>query len=235
MEAVTSTRTLTVAVLVLGAMLFSVWLLAPIFDADSRSISDYVSELAAADQPHSMLFRSADFACGAFVLVGAACGIAAAPRCSLIMIGWWALALFAVSTAADAVLPLSCAPSADAACAAAEAAGSVPLSHRLHVVSSTLAVAGAVVSLPIFALAAHRAATPGTLPLTGLVLTAVLWVSTSVSVVVIGIDERGNAATIGVAQRLQLLAIAGWLLYVAAFVRHGAEPPHRTRRARPQP
>ena len=51
------------------------------------------------------------------------------------------MGVFAAGTIADALAPLSCAPSVDAVCAAAEASRRVPWTHSVHVVTSVVASA----------------------------------------------------------------------------------------------
>lgn len=64
-------------------------------------------------------------------------------------IGWWALLVFGVATVFDAANPLSCAATADAACAAREAIGDVPLSHRIHTYTSSIAGAALLLAVVV--------------------------------------------------------------------------------------
>nr|WP_248490097.1 DUF998 domain-containing protein [Tsukamurella sp. PLM1] len=57
------------------------------------------------------------------------------------------MVLLGVATICDALLPLSCTPTADTACAAREAAGLVPLTHAGHAFSSGAAGFGGVVAV----------------------------------------------------------------------------------------
>jgi hypothetical protein len=217
---VNSQRRLVVWALLLGAVLYSAWLLGPFLDPDSRSMSSYVSEVAALGRPHSTLFRSLDFICGAVVLAAAAAGIRYSPPRSLTLIGWCAVLLFAASTIADSLLPLSCAPHSDPVCAANEASGDVPLTHQLHLVSSAMSAFAAVVAAPAFTLAAYRYSNHRALQRTGVWVTALLWTSTLAILGALLLGESGHAAAIGLIQRVQLLMIAIGLFYVAGFVHY---------------
>ena len=104
--------------------------------AFTRSTPDpdlFISELAATDQPHGEWFRGCDLAAAVILLVAAAAALVAIRRDRWSRTGWWALAVFAVTTALDStVWTLVCASSSDASCATREATGAVPIGHQLH-------------------------------------------------------------------------------------------------------
>jgi hypothetical protein len=225
---VNSRRRLVVPALLLGAALYSAWLFGPFVDPHSRSMSSYVSELAAIGRPFSTLFRCLDFLCGAVVLAATAVAFRSGPQRWLTRIGWGAVLLFAVSTMADSLLPLSCAPHSEPACAAKEAAGDVPLTHQLHLASSGLAGFAAVVSAPAFTLAAYRYSDHRLLQRIGAGITALLWTSTAAILGAIWLGDKGHPAAIGLIQRVQLLAFAGGLVYVAGFVHYLRDDRNRT-------
>ena len=198
----------------IGAVLYGSWLITMFFGAPRAN--DYVSELIATDQPLSGLLRGADFATAAVVGFGVVVSVVGRRRGGEVAaIAWATLGLFAVATALDSVWAMSCAPHADPACAAREAAGEVPLTHHLHTVSSVIAVVAALISLAAFLRVdteehiSKRVHRFGLWVLVGLVLTTV---ATVVSVI---LDSADLGGALGVAQRLQLLCMSGWLVYVA--------------------
>lgn len=140
------------AALVAGcaAILYSAWLIAPLLNPGHDAASAYVSELSARDQPFTRLFRGFDAAAGLALAVAVGVLLWRDRRSGRM----WrrngpfvALGLFGLATFADAMLPLSCAPTSDAICAVEERLGLLPLTHQLHVVSSSLAGGFALVSL----------------------------------------------------------------------------------------
>ncbi|MFI6086815.1 DUF998 domain-containing protein [Streptomyces sp. NPDC051218] len=212
------------ALLVLGALAYSMWLIEPFLGTGLSPLSSYVSELAARDQPYGTLFRTTDLTAGLLVLAGAVGALRWLPRRWGTVVGWAGLALFGAATAVDSRLPLSCAPTADAACVAREGAGLVPAAHTAHAVSSSVAVTGALVGMVALTLAARRhgsllsRASSSTLLLTLLELAATAWTLAAVAAFDAGLGTWG----LGVGQRLQVLLIAVWLgLLARAVVRRG--------------
>ncbi|WP_116112095.1 DUF998 domain-containing protein [Austwickia chelonae] len=135
------------------------WIWAPVVATDGLDpISTYASELAATDQPGSWFFRVSDLITG--LLIAAVAGWRARLReIGRAQWGWWALTGFGVATVADALAPLSCAPSADKVCAAKEAAFELHWTHSAHVGTSVTAsvmmmAAVVLITLPLFL--AHR-------------------------------------------------------------------------------
>ena len=132
-----------------AALCYLSWVLAPWVAVGSGldPVTTYASELAATDQPRSGFFRVGDLIAGLLVAGAAAAVLAGGARRR---IGWVALLAFGIATIGDASAPLSCAPSADAACAAREAAFDVPWTHTVHVgtsVAASVAMLIAVVAL----------------------------------------------------------------------------------------
>ncbi|MFD9074720.1 DUF998 domain-containing protein [Streptomyces lasiicapitis] len=227
-------RTAVAVLLTLGALAYSTWALEAFLPTGLSPLSTYVSELAAEDQPYGTFFRALDFAAGVLVCAGAAGALVwlrrwpTAGARALSALGWAGIALFGAATAADSRLPLSCAPTADAACAARERAGLVPTAHAAHTFSSSAAVAGALVGMVLLTVVVRKwwASPAGQaggvlLGLVGVELVATVWTLAAVAAFGAGHGTWG----LGVAQRLQLLAIAVWLVVMAWLV--------RTRRAAP--
>ncbi len=208
--------------LALGGLAYASWLLQGWVAPDGLDpVRTYASELSATDQAKSWFFRCADILAALLVGSAAALALRSRPHSRL---GWWALGVFAVATLADAAFPLSCAPSADAACAARETARQVPLSHEIHLLTSVVAgaaLAFAVVALSTWRLGRGRALiTLSVLTGTGYLLGTALTLA-----------EAGRAyvdwpwpAALGAAQRGQLLCASAWLLVLAARWRRGLRP-----------
>jgi len=141
---------------VLAAITYSgiPWEAAAGFPLDvSRS---YLSELAAADRPYGAVFRALDGATGALVLAALALCVVARrragrPTTRVERGSGFALAAFAALTVLDASSPMVCATSTSAACAAADAANALGLSHQIHTVSSATALAAVIVSAVLLA------------------------------------------------------------------------------------
>ncbi|WP_175408661.1 DUF998 domain-containing protein [Streptomyces sp. TRM64462] len=230
--------TLLAALLVLGALSYSAWLLEPFLGTGLDPVESYVSELAATDQPLSGFFRAADLVAGALLLTAALLAVALPAVRTLerrfwSVTGWVALAVFGAATVADSRLPLSCAPTADAACAAREDAGLVPATHAAHAVSSSLAMAGAVTAVVALTVAARRYGRWRPLARTGPALVALELAATAWTLAAVTAfeAERGHWA-LGAAQRAQLLLLAIWLLVLAWSLARGAFGPRQGRSGR---
>ncbi|MFD9862367.1 DUF998 domain-containing protein [Streptomyces alboflavus] len=224
-------RTAVAVLLALGALAYTTWALEVFLPTGLSPLRSYVSELAAEDQPYGTFFRSLDFGAGVLVCAGAVLALLWRVRpaglsrglARLTALGWAGVALFGAATAADSRLPLSCAPTADAACVARERAGLVPAAHSAHAVSSSVAVAGALLGMVLLTVVVRRAgAREGTRAggglltlLLGVELAATVWTLAAVA----AFDAGRGTWGLGVAQRLQLLTIAVWLVVVAWLVR----------------
>jgi hypothetical protein len=200
----------------IGALLYSNWLLEVAF---TRTLPDpdlYISELAAADQPYGEWFRACDLASAVVLIIAAAAALVGVGGSRWSKSGWWALGVFAVATILDStVWKLVCAPSSNSACAARETAGTVPIGHQLHWLSSGIVLTAAIASLSAFALADRvegaslRVRRVGLFTLVALIGTAI---STGLAIV---INSADVVDVVGIAQRAELVAFAGWLIYVA--------------------
>lgn len=209
-------RWVAVAGVLLGALLYSNWLLEMAF---TRMLPDpdlFISELGAVDQPHGEWFRGCDLAAAVALVVAAAAAMGGFRDCRWNRAGWWALGVFAVTTGLDStVWSLVCAPSSDRACAAREASGAVPIGHQLHLLSSVVGVLAAIVSLALFVAVDFHDRAPGRWRQVGLFLLAALIGTSLWTVAAVAIDSVDGAGEVGIAQRFQLAAIAGWLIFVA--------------------
>ncbi|QLL06164.1 DUF998 domain-containing protein [Mycobacterium vicinigordonae] len=209
-------RWVAVIGLIAGAVLYSNWLLEIFY---TRTLPDpdlYISELSAPDQPHGGWFRGGDQASAVILLFAAAAALIGVRSCRWARTGWWALGVFALATLLDStVWRLVCAPSSDAGCKAREASGTVPIGHQLHWLSSGMGLAAAIASLLAFVIADRRADTEALVRHLGTFMLAALVGTASLTGVAIIIDETDHVGVIGIAQRAELVAFAGWLIYVA--------------------
>ncbi|MFE5793002.1 DUF998 domain-containing protein [Streptomyces sp. NPDC056503] len=226
------------ALLFLGALAYTAWVLEAVVRTGLDPVRTYVSELAAADQPLGGLFRATDLAAGLLVLAGAVPGLLAAraparppagvpgwarpapgatARRPWLLAGWAALALFGAATAVDSRLPLSCAATADPDCAARESAGLLPATHTAHAVSSGLAMTGALLAMLTLTLAARRYGLWPPLARTGPVLVGLALAATAWTLAAVAAFEAGRGHwALGAGQRLQVLLVAVWLVVLAA-------------------
>ncbi|QDQ11199.1 DUF998 domain-containing protein [Streptomyces spectabilis] len=226
-DALRAVRAAVAVLLVLGAAAYTSWALEAVLPTGLSPLRTYVSELAAEDQPYGAFYRAVDFAAGVLVCAGAAVGLvrlrcrAAVPRVRVLSaLGWAGLVLFGAATAADARLPLSCAPTVDAACVARERAGLVPATHTAHAVSSAVAVTGALVGMVLLTAAVRRAGAGGARQRTALaVLVAVELAATVWTLAAVFAFDAGHGTWgLGIGQRLQVLMIAVWLVCLAWLV-----------------
>ncbi|MEO3973106.1 DUF998 domain-containing protein [Streptomyces sp. CAU 1734] len=228
------------ALLALGAVAYTAWVLEAVLTTGLDPAQSYVSELAAEDQPFGGFFRATDLTAGLLVLAAGLwalvrtvragrAGRAAGPdgaRRPWAVIGWAGVAFFGAATAVDSRLPLSCAPTDDPACAAREAAGLVPATHTAHAVSSSLAMTGAIAGLVALTVAARRyrwwppVARWGP-AVVALELAATVWTLASVAAFQSGAGTWG----LGAGQRLQVLLVAVWLgLLALSLMRERRNP-----------
>ncbi|MEV0123529.1 DUF998 domain-containing protein [Streptomyces sp. NPDC050703] len=203
--------------LLLGALLYSSWTAEAVLPTGLPPLHSYVSELAAEGEPYGTFFRTADLLAGLLLLAGAVTALLRRAARGWASVGWAGLALFGAATAADSRLPLSCAPTASAGCAAREAAGDVPWTHAAHAVSSGLAIAGALLAMVAWTLAARRSAgRPPVLASVGPALLAVQAVATVWTLASAAAFSAGRGTWgLGAGQRLQVLVIAVWVAVLA--------------------
>ncbi|MGW4479814.1 DUF998 domain-containing protein [Rhodococcus triatomae] len=210
------TRTIVVASILLGAVLYSSWLLELVLPTGLDSSRAYVSELAALDQPYGLIFRTGDLLTGILLTVAAVLALTLQPRRILTTIGWLGLAVFAISTALDSRMPLECSAHASPACAAREQAGLLDQARLAHALTSVGAATAAAVSVFAFILAAYRYRWPRWLLWVGVGVVVTYMIGNVWTVFAIDMDGRGDEVwLLGYAQRLQLVAMTGWIVYLA--------------------
>ena len=213
----TARRRVAVAGAAAGAVLYSNWLLEIVFTRRLPNPHEWISELAALDQPHGEWFRCGDRATAIICLIAAAAALVGARGSRWSRIGWWLVGVFAVATALDStVCNMVCAPSSNAACAAREASGAVPIGHQLHLFTSSIAVVASILSMIFFVVADSVEPTPASVRRVGrymlaAVMTAQIWTGIEFAI------DKGNASSghVGLAEQAELIATTGWLIYVA--------------------
>jgi len=195
--------------LIAAAVLYSSWLLQPWLNPAMTVVNAYTSELAARNQPGGAVFRLGDVAAGACALA-AGLTLLVFTR-GLNRAGWSGIALFGLATMIDGgVTPMDCSPSTDRVCNALADAGRLPLTHELHVVSTSVAFAGIIVA----AICLTLAASGGSLRRIGQVICVCLAVTT----IATGLAATLDTHPVGVWQRAQLLAVAAVLIWSSRLV-----------------
>ena len=213
----TARRWVAVAGAAAGAVLYSNWLLEIVFTRRLPNPHEWISELAALDQPYGEWFRVGDRATAIICLIATAAALVGARGSRWSRIGWWMVGVFAVATALDStVWNMVCAPSSNAACAAREASGAVPIGHQLHLLSSSIAVVASILSMIAFVVADSVEPTPASVRRVGrymlaVVMTTQIWTGIDFAI------DKGNASSgqVGLAEQAELIATTGWLMYVA--------------------
>ncbi|WP_406019254.1 DUF998 domain-containing protein [Kocuria rhizophila] len=215
---------------VLIAVLYSTWLVAPLLDPQLHPWTSYASEYFVADRPAATLLRTTDGISGMLLIVmavlsysrartlwrGLPGGLGApetAPptrrraRCA---VRTWcaALAVAGAATVVDAINPMTCALSVSPECAAAEAAGTLPLQHLMHTASSAVAGTAFVVAMLaslVLSTAADR------------VTRIASWVGI-VTIALSAVDALlTRIPTEGITQRISMVAIVVWLVAVVGL------------------
>lgn len=209
--------------LVVAGVVYSAFVVTPLLGTRLDPARSYVSELAALDQPHDLVFRTVDALVG-LVVVAAAVHLVRRPGTRAVRWAGVALGLFGVATLLDAAAPMTCAPSADAACAAAEASRSA-LVFGVHEVTSVAANGAAILAVVLLAVARSRGRTASqpASPLEGAMLVGLPLVAVPGLLVVL--EETvglGLAGVVGWVQRVQVLALSGVLVTIGLVVLRGS-------------
>lgn len=204
-------------VIIAGAVLYSAWIIAPLLGSDLSPLHSYVSEIAAQGEPYALLFRSTDLLAGTSFVVGAVlCGRLGAPLSLYARLSLFGVVIMGASTICDALMPLSCTPTADPACLAREQAGLVPFAHVAHGFTSGLAGTGAVVAVVSWIVwrlrekpdTAHPSTVAAAAVASGVFVIATIWTLAAMAM--------PGHLYLGLAQRLQIVSITMWLVLLAA-------------------
>lgn len=226
--ATTVSTVIGVATVVAGVV-YSAFLLTPLLPTPLDPGRSYVSELAALDQPYGTVFRVVDAVVGLVVVVTGLHLVRRGPLAATRRAGA-ALGLFGVATVLDVAVPMACAPSGDAACAAADASRSA-LAVGLHEVSSFASNAAAIVAVMLLALGARGRSRPS---FTSGWAAALLMGSVLVAVpgLIVVLEETvglGLDHVVGYVQRLQVLALSAVLATIGLGVLRGPCPSRTAR------
>ena len=192
--------------MIAGGVLYTSWVLQLLLPSSLSPWTSFASELAASGQPHAWVYRCGDLAAGSlFVLAGLA-GLRQRPGA-----GWrrtgilWLMVVFGLATVIDALCPMSCVTTIDAACSARELAGDVPLTHLVH--NATSAVGGAAF-WGVVLLAAWR---PGRSRMAWLlVVLGAAWIVATIWTLLAQVPSLAPLL-LGLAQRVELMLAALWL------------------------
>jgi hypothetical protein len=175
------------------------------------AVNGLLSELEARDQPASRLFGWASLLSGLMAVVFAVALQRRLPLGRTGLTGCWAIALFGLGGIADALMPMDCAPSVEAACRRLEEQGRLSWWHQGHTWSSVSGTVALLASL--WLLGRHLRGRPGWEVAAGVGRWGFPWL-TAVSGAVAVMTLR-YLPGLGVAQRVQTVGIAAWLVVLA--------------------
>jgi hypothetical protein len=183
----------------------------------------FVSELGARGEPNATFFRLSDVVAGSLLLVGAIAAYAVLPRNLALRAGIVSAAVFAALTFADGLLPLDCAPTADAACRAAEDAGTVSWQHAAHNLTGVTEGILAPLALLLIALGSWQLRRRRLLPPEWeaqwqlLTIIGVLYTGLSASIAVLYLTHTEG---VGLLQRLQIVLYAAGMFTLGLIIRN---------------
>jgi hypothetical protein len=170
-----------------------------------------ISELEVPGQPFSEFFRWSSLLSGVAAAVFAAGLYRRIPRGGLGLAGCWALAVFGISGAVDALIPMDCAPSASAVCFRAELDGPTSWPYQAHTwfdVAGTVAVLAA-----LWLLGQHLRHREGWR--VAAVASGVGFIWLFVGSGVLTVMSIWYLPGVGLVQRLVVLATSAWLAVLA--------------------
>jgi hypothetical protein len=174
-------------------------------------LNSMISELEVPGQPYSEFFRWASLLSGVLAIVFAAGLYRRIPAGRLATAGCWALALFGLAGAVDALIPMDCAPSASAVCFRAEADGPMSWPYQAHTWFDVTGTVAVLASLWLLGRHLHRR--PGWRLVAVAGRTGFAWL-TAASAVLTVMSVR-YLPGVGLVQRLVVLAISAWLVVLA--------------------
>lgn len=200
-DRVTPAHSVVITLAVLCAIAYSTWVILPRIDPELSIITAFVSEYAADGRPGAGLMRTGDAIAGAFMVAIAVLVAAPGPRWVRLMLSG-GLMLAGASTIGDAMLPMECTPSLDAACLAAEKNNTVGPAHQLHSVTSSLVGIGIGTAVIASIIIWRRRAIAVTLA-AGVLLSLALSAFNGVA---------GEPLALGIVQRISLAMVSLWLI-----------------------
>ena len=170
-----------------------------------------ISELEVPGQPSSAFFRKASLLSGLLVVALAAGLLRRIPPGRLGVAGCWALGIYGVAGAIDALIPMDCAPSASVTCLRAEEEGPMSWPYQAHTwfdAAGTVALLASLWLLGRHLADDHRWRVASVSGRTGFVVLGAL------SLVLTGMSVW-YLPGVGLVQRLEVLAVSSWLLLLA--------------------
>ncbi|MCK7628032.1 DUF998 domain-containing protein [Streptomyces sp. RS10V-4] len=193
-----------------AALLYNWWLLESVLPTGLDPRHSYVSEFYAADQPYRTLLGGLESGCAVLVIAGALlarstpCGHGRWARA-----GWLSLVGLGLSSLADVLLPMSCAPSVERGCEAV---------HPWHTATSAFAHFFVFASMA----ALSRAAVQGPrMPLVRRWGPRVLALALPAAVLTVG-PLLGHPGWHGVPQRAHLTLVGVWFALLATELARSA-------------
>ncbi|MGX9672831.1 DUF998 domain-containing protein [Mycobacterium sp. HM-7] len=178
----------------------------------------YISELAVDGQPYYQIFRIGDLVAGIGLAILA--GILVIWRPSAPMrLGSAALAVGAATSIVDALSPMSCAPSIDFQCRAADHASLSTQLSQLHTISGVVGFTAVLIAMAAYGAALGRQ--PGThhLGLVGLTCAAIGAVLGGAEIVTALADTDST----GLFERLHVTVVSAFLLMLTLAVVHATK------------
>jgi hypothetical protein len=180
----------------------------------------FISELESPGQPDSAFFRWASLLAGAATVLLAVGLYRRLPPGRLRLAGCWSLFAYGSFDLAAALMPISCTPSVDVACRRLDDHGDSGWIHDLHTAVSALAVIAVLASLGLLGL--HLRRHPGWRPVG--VLAVAGCVVLSLWSTVVSVMSVAYLPGLGLAQRVQITAVAAWLAVLALAPGRGRSP-----------
>lgn len=209
--------------LILGAITNVAFLLEGYVGARLDYALSFVSELAAHGEPGALYFRTSDVITGILLFTGAALAYGLLPQNRALRLGMLSSMAFAALTFLDGFLPLDCVPTVDAACRAAEDAGTLGWQHQTHNVTGVLEAFFAPAATLLIALGLWQLRRRTSVPNQWesewqlLVIVGVLYTTLSVAIAVLYLLETGP---LGVLQRVQITLYAVAMFTIGLAVRN---------------
>ncbi|MFF1381613.1 DUF998 domain-containing protein [Streptomyces sp. NPDC058308] len=186
----------------LAALLYNAWLLQAVVPAGLDARHSYVSELYAEGSPYRWLFGGLELSCAVLVVAGATAGGMAAAGSRMVRTGWWALAGVGVSSVADVLMPMTCAPSLEPDCRAV---------HPAHTLTSASVHFCLFASMTLIIWRARQRGCPELIARWGPSLGGAALIS---SLCTVG-PLFGYGGWHGLAQRCHVLLVGAWLAMLA--------------------
>lgn len=210
-------RRFATLLLLVGGLLYANWVVQLFLPVQLNLVTSYVSELSALSRPYHQVFRSMDVLSGVAVMAGAMCGLFAGRRDRPAATAWVAVMLFGLSNILDALTPLPCTLTVDAACNASTAHdvwGWVGDPHLYASLGEEAFFAVALVAVVVARRSAHPApSVPGLAEVLGVVAVAT---SIAAGLVTADLNFSGHDLLVGLVQRAEVLLMAVWVAFVPA-------------------